>query len=192
MTLDTSLVQHEPVRPMARRRALRSLAVVGFGGALLALVACTPKTEVTVASPQQQTGIAVTGQATVNVKPDVARLNLGVQVTEPTVAAARNNAADAMTKLQAALKAKGVQEKDIRTQALNINPQYANQPNGGTPRITGYQVANTVQVTVRNLDTVSEVIDAAVAAGGNAVRMNGISFTATSRSSSSRGRARRQ
>lgn len=167
-----------PTPSLTRRRVLRTL----FGGVVaataLAALACTPKTEVTIASPSQQTGIALTGSATISVKPDVARLNLGVQVTEASVSAARNGAADAMTKVQAALKQKGVMEKDIRTQNLNITPQYSNTTDkNGAPTIRGYQVSNQLQVTVRNIDTASDVLDAAVAAGGNAVRVNGISFT---------------
>ncbi len=159
---------------ITRRRALRGLLGGAVAVAALAALACTPKTEVTVAAPQQ-TGITVTGSATVAVKPDIARLNIGVQTTEATVAGARNSAAEAMTKVQAALKQKGIADKDLQTQNLSITPQYANNPGGtGTPTIRGYQVSNQLQVTVRNLDSASEILDAA---GGNAVRVNGISFT---------------
>lgn len=159
-------------------RIPRLLAVTLLAGLALGAVACTPKTEVTVAAPGQASGITVQGTATVAVRPDVARLNLGVEVTAPTVAAARNGAAEAMTKVQAVLKQKGVQEKDIRTTSLNITPRYSNTPDRtGTPTITGYSVSNVLQVTVRNIDTVSDVLDSAVAAGGNAVRVQGISFT---------------
>lgn len=162
---------------ITRRRALRGLLGGTVAVAALAALACTPKTEVTVAAAQQ-TGITVTGSATVVVKPDIARLSIGVQTTEATVAGARNSAAEAMTKVQAALKQKGIADKDLQTQNLSITPQYANNPGGtGTPTIRGYQVSNQLQVTVRNLDSASEVLDAAVAAGGNAVRVNGISFT---------------
>jgi uncharacterized protein YggE len=83
-----------------------------------------------------------------------------------------------MTKVQAALKTKGVQDKDIRTQALNITPQYTQSPDRNVPpAIRGYLVSNILQVTVRNIDSTSEVLDAATAAGGNAIRVNGISFT---------------
>jgi uncharacterized protein YggE len=163
---------------LTRRAALRTILGGAIAVTALGAIGCTPKTEVTVAGAQQQTGIAVIGTANVSVKPDVARLNLGVEVTDTTVAIARGKAADAMTKLQAALKAKGVQEKDIRTQSLNITPQYTQSPDRNVPpTIRGYLVNNLVQVTVRNIDTTSEVLDAAVAAGGNAVRVNGISFT---------------
>ena len=158
----------------------RSRAILGglVAAIALATLACTPTTQVTVASPQQQTGIAVSGTGKVSVKPDIAQLNLGVEVTDASVAVARSRAADVATKLQAALKEKGVADKDIRTQVLNITPQYANTPDrNGTPTIIGYRVSNQLQVTVRNIDSTSEVLDAAVAAGGNAVRVGGISFT---------------
>ena len=160
----------------AGSRGTRLLFGIALASATLATIACTPTTQVTVASPQQQTGIAVTGSGTITVKPDIARLSLGVQVTAPTVAVARSKAADAATKVQAALKQKGVADKDITTQSLNISPQYASSPNR-TPTITGYLVSNQLQVTVRNIDSTSEVLDAAVAAGGDAVRVNSISFT---------------
>jgi uncharacterized protein YggE len=78
--------------------------------------------------------------------------------------------------MQDAMGEEGVAEEDIQTQFFNIYPQY-NYAEGAAPTITGYVVSNQVQVKVRDLDTVSEVLDAAIAAGGDAVRVNGISFT---------------
>ncbi len=151
-----------------------SLAAAGVI-ALAALTGCTPKTEVTLQSPQQAAGIAVTGTGFVSAKPDVARIDLGVSVAAPTVAKARGDAATAMQKVQDALKQKGVADKDVQTQSFTINPQYDNTDRT-TPKISGYQVNNQVRVTVRNIDTASDVLDTAVAAGGNAVRVNGITF----------------
>ena len=145
--------------------------------ALAALAACTPRTEVTVQapSPAQAAGIAVTGTGSVSARPDVAQISLGVSVTAPAVAKARADAAAAMVRVQEALKAKGVAEKDVQTQSLSITPQYDFQ-NRAEPRITGYQVSNQVRITIRNIDSASEVLDAAVAAGRDAVRVNGIAF----------------
>lgn len=163
---------------LTRRSALRVLLGGTLVVAALGAIGCTPTTQVTVAGPAQQTGIAVTGTASVSVRPDIARLNLGVEATATTVAAARSSAANAMTKIQEALKAKGVAEKDIRTLSVNITPQYTQSPDRTVPpSIRGYLVSNIVQVTVRNLDTTSDVLDSAVAAGGNTVRVNGITFT---------------
>ena len=145
------------------------------GLALVALTACTPDITIQAPSPQQSTGIAVTGTGYVVATPDGARINLGVSVTASTVAKARGDAAAAMQRVQDVLKQQGVADKDVQTQSFSISPQY-DYSDRATPRITGYQVNNQVQVTVRKLDSASEVLDATVAAGGDAVRVNGISF----------------
>jgi uncharacterized protein YggE len=43
--------------------------------------------------------------------------------------------------------------------------------------ITGYEVSNNLTVLVRDLDTVDDVIDSAVEAGGDNIRFNGLSFS---------------
>jgi uncharacterized protein len=163
------------LRPRGFR--LRHIAIAASALVALAAIACTPTTQVTVAGSQEQTGIMVSGEGTVSVRPDIAKLALGVEASEPTVAAARERAATAMQAVQDALGRLGVAERDIRTQQFNIYPQYDYPRDGGTPRIVGFVVSNMVTVTVRDLDRTSEVLDSAVAAGGDSVRVNGISFT---------------
>jgi len=81
-----------------------------------------------------------------------------------------------MDEIMASLAANGVDEKDVKTRFFNIYPQY-NYRNESAPEITGFTVNNQVTVIVRDIDTASEVLDAAIAAGGDFVRVNGISFT---------------
>ena len=72
-----------------------------------------------------------------------------------------------------ALKKAGIAAKDIQTSGLNLNAQYVyeqNQP----PKLTGYQAANQVTVTVHDLKRLGAAVDATVNAGANQV--NGISF----------------
>ena len=78
-----------------------------------------------------------------------------------------------MTGLMTALRRAGIAEKDIQTSNLNLNAQYAYEPNQ-RPRLTGYQASNTVTVTVRDLIKLGQAVDATVEAGANQV--NGISF----------------
>lgn len=160
-------------RPLARRLLLRTLLGGAIALAATGSIGCASRNEVTLAPPAEQTGIAVTGTGSVPVKPDIARLNLGVEVSDPSLATARTRAAEAMTRVQEAVKQKGVQDRDIRTQQLNIAPQYTTTPDRA---IRGYTITNQMQLTIRNVDGVAEVLDAAVTAGGNAVRANGISF----------------
>lgn len=168
-----------PVSTTNPRLNIRRVLLLAGAGALAALaIGCTPTTQVTVAGDAQTSqGIAVTGRGEALVSPDLAILNLGVEVNAESVAEARSAAADAMEAIQESITSQGVEERDIQTQYFNIYPQYSYPPNGGTPTIVGFTVQNVVQVKVRNLDTVSDVLDGAIEAGGDAVRVNGIQFT---------------
>ena len=99
---------------------------------------------------------------------------MGVQVTRTKVRDAQAAAATAMAAVIAALKAAGVADKDIQTTALSLQPVYDYSNNGNTPKLTGYQIVNSVTATVRRLDTISDVIDGALAAG--ATTLDGITF----------------
>jgi uncharacterized protein YggE len=123
-----------------------------------------------------QSGLSVNGTGSVVVIPDVAGLELGVEVIARTVAQARSSAAEVMDEIMASLNANGVDKKDVQTRYLSIYPQYSYK-NESAPEITGFTVSNQVTITVRELDTVSAVLDDAIAAGGDFVRVNGISFT---------------
>ncbi len=146
-----------------------ALAVLG-----LAAAACTPESNVTV-NESGQTGISVTGTGSVTVVPDVGVLNIGVEVTADTVADARADAAEAMEAIRDSLDANGVEERDITTQFFNIFPQYRFRDEEA-PTITGFTVNNQVTVKVRDIDRLSETLDDAIDAGGDAVRVNNVSF----------------
>ena len=118
--------------------------------------------------------ISVPGIGRVSVQPDIATLRLGVLVVRQTAAAARESAAASMTAVLEALSAKGVAMKDLRTALLSLSPVTDYSPETG-PRVTGYQAANSVGVTVRDLTSAGALIDAALAAG--ATSMDGLEFT---------------
>ncbi|MFN8585024.1 MAG: SIMPL domain-containing protein [Dehalococcoidia bacterium] len=162
---------------MRRSGAWIAIAMLGLGA--LALAACSSETRVAV-DQQQQTGIAVSGTGRVTVVPDIALVNLGVEVTRSSVADARSAAATAMDAVRASLKRSGVDDKDVATSYFSIQPQYgSSEPldKSGTPRITGYTVVNQLAVKVRRIDDLSKVVDSAVAAGGDATRVQNIAFT---------------
>jgi len=118
--------------------------------------------------------ISVSGIGRVTIAPDVADLRLGVQITKPTVGEARDAAAVAMANVVAALRAAGIAEKDIQTSILSLQPVYDYNTDGSAPKLTGYQLTNTVAVTIRDLDRVSDAIDGAMTAG--ATTMDGVTF----------------
>ena len=142
---------------------------------ILALTACDVNIASEVlSSSTTDRAIHVTGSGSVTGEPDIATLDLGVSAEKETVAEAREEAASAMTALIASLKANNVAEKDIKTENFSIHPQYDYTDSGRILR--GYRVNNTVRAKIRELATLSDVIDAAAAAGGNSIVINSIQF----------------
>jgi hypothetical protein len=118
--------------------------------------------------------ITVVGEGKVSIKPDVAQTNIGVEVLGDTAKQASVDAEAAMTAVLAAVKAQGIADKDIQTSGFNI---WAERPyTEGAP--TGqviYHVSNTVNVTIRDLEKVGPVLDAAIEAGAN--NIYGVTFS---------------
>jgi uncharacterized protein len=164
--------------PVPGSRA-RWLAVGLAGGILVAAIAgpaFAPRTILGVDAndtPPEHV-ISVTGTGRVVISPDVADLRVGVSVNRPTVKAAREAAAESMSKVVAALKKLGIADADIQTTILSLQPVYDYSTNTNPPRLTGYQLQNAVAVTVRNLDKVGDAIDDSLAAG--ATTFDGVSF----------------
>lgn len=127
------------------------------------------------ATTTPKTDIGVTGTGHVSVTPDTAVASIGVEITAPTLADATKQANDKMTAVLAAIKAQGVDAKDIQTSSYNVFP-ITNQPKEGeTPKITAYRVSNIVTVKVRTIANVGKVLDASIEAGANSI--NSVVFT---------------
>ena len=128
-------------------------------------------------------GIRVSGTGTVSVEPDVAILQVGVEVFAGKVSTARSEASKAMDSVVSVLKKEGVEEKDIQTTRFNIYPRYDYEEvtiNGkriGTQVLTGYTVNNTVKAKIYEIDKLGKIIDKGADAGGDYVRINGVDFT---------------
>ena len=130
-----------------------------------------------------QAGIWVTGEGTISLEPDLSLVNIGVETMAPSVVEARNAAATAMAAIVQAVKAHGLEDRDIQTRSFNIFPRYE------FPEVTefgvrvrkqtlvGYTVSNSAAIKIRDLDDVGAIVDAVADAGGDATRINGISFT---------------
>lgn len=129
------------------------------------------------------TGIWVSGRGTITVAPDLATLELGVEARAGNVSEANSQASAAMDAIVEALKARGVNDEDIQTGRFSVYPRYnrvEEEVDGvRTSRevLTGYRVRNHATVKLRDLDSVGEVIDEVVTAGGDNVQINGINFT---------------
>jgi hypothetical protein len=154
------------------------LIAVGIGVSLFLAAtsapALTPRPTLAVDSTAPEHTISVSGTGTVTLKPDVADLHLGVLITRQTVKSAQADAASAMTKVIAALKAVGIADKDIQTSNVSLQPAYDYSSNSNPPRITGFQMSNSVTVTVRDLARLGDAIDNGLAA--SATSLDGVNF----------------
>jgi uncharacterized protein len=116
--------------------------------------------------------IVVPGHGAVRVEPDVADVRLGVVTVRPTAGEARSAAATAMEAIVDALLDGGVERRDLRTSLLSLDP--LRDYSDGSQRLTGYQLSNTVEATIRSIDRTGLLIDAALAAG--ATSLDGLTF----------------
>ncbi len=133
--------------------------------------------------------IHVTGQSAVAVKPDLAFLDISVDTTSATVAEAREGTAVTMQAVMDALKAAGIEDRDIQTRGFNVTTEYdwqyvtVNGVRTDKRVVSGYTVRNSVTVKIRDLDSVGTVIDDTAAASGNSISFNGPTFTVENLSS---------
>ena len=109
--------------------------------------------------------ITVTGVGRASVRPDIADLRLGVTITEKTVDAARAASAKVQNAVLERLKGLGVEERDLQTSIVSVQPQYDYSQQSAPPRLVGYQFTNVVAATLREIEKVGDAIDAALGAG---------------------------
>lgn len=112
--------------------------------------------------------VTVQGSGQATLPPDVARISFTVENTLATVSAAQAATTKQANAAIDYVKGQGVAEKDVKTLSYNISPQYSYPnpcPSGvlcpdytRAPKITGYQVSETVQVTMRDLTAVGTLL----------------------------------
>jgi uncharacterized protein YggE len=137
--------------------------------ALLAALLATPALAQAVAPA----AISVTGEATVSVAPDQAQIEGGVTTEARTAREASDANNTAMGKVLLALKGAGIEETDLQTARLSLQPQSA--PNKtGPSAISSYRATNRVTVRLRDVAKLASVIDTMVGAGANDI--GGIDF----------------
>lgn len=161
------------------RQHTKVAALVGVS-LVLALVFATTRhtaaqesTTVTTTGPSPTT-LTVTGQGTVVVEPDTASVSFGVTIEDETLSTAQTEATTTMTAILEAVTAAGVAERDVQTVDYSVTILYDYDDDGNVTRILGYQVSNTVAITVRQLDALGGILDAVVAQGASNVY--GVSF----------------
>jgi uncharacterized protein YggE len=151
----------EPIQKKILGWAVLALVVVGA----IYLVVLTNHTLNTATTTNT---VSFSGTGTVMARPDVANINLSIVTEATTSKAAQDENSRKSSALVEFLESQGIEDRDIKTSGYNVRPVYT-YPRGEKPRITGYQVSQSFEVKVRDLEEVDSILDGVVAAGANQV-----------------------
>lgn len=126
-----------------------------------------------------QRTISVTGVGRVAATADVLILNLAVETQAVTALDSLTENNQQAAAVLSALQDHAVQARDIQTTQLSIDPvmERQDQNDARPPKIVGYRVRNGLSAELRDVSGAGAVIDAAVQAGGDATRIEGVSFS---------------
>lgn len=106
--------------------------------------------------------LATSGSAVVRLPPDRVSFSVGVETSDANVSRAFRANAQKVAAVLDALKAKGVQAKELQTSNLEVTSRNPD----GTPA-NGFRVSNRVTISRESASGVGELIEAAIAAGAN-------------------------
>ena len=119
--------------------------------------------------------ITVQGSSSVTAAPTIAYVSIGVTTFNKNAASAQGENAVKMDRVYKTLASLGIKKDKIKTLNYNISPRYDYKNNVAT--LAGYNVINSIRVTVMDLKKVSDVLDMTVKEGVN--QSNSISFGVT-------------
>ncbi|MCX6720887.1 MAG: SIMPL domain-containing protein [Candidatus Staskawiczbacteria bacterium] len=123
---------------------------------------------------QNQNQITVSGEGKIYAKPDIAVIDFGVKKEGLTVAEVTKSSTDKMNAVIEAVKALGVDEKDIKTTYYNLMPRY-NWTEAQGQVFQGYTLSQNIQVKIRDFTKIGDILSKATLNGANLV--NDLSFT---------------
>jgi uncharacterized protein YggE len=149
-----------------RKSALAMFALVILGSTLVTGSSANAST-----SPSRYISLSSTG--TVKVTPDGVRMSATVSVLSPSSKEALSATATAASAVRAALLSNGIVAKYLKTTSITVNPEYNYSQTGGQT-LTGYRASQSFDITIVNAKSAGAVVDAAVAAGGDSLVLNGV------------------
>lgn len=154
-----------PNRPIVDGAGRRRLLAAALGLAVLLPVAA-PAAAQSSAPPRQ---VSVNGEGQAAAAPDEAMIAGGTQIQSRTAKEAMDGNSRAMRQVQEALRGAGIEERDIATSALTLRPVIDYQSSGNRPRVVGYTAGHRLQVRIRDLTKLGDVLDRMVTAGANQI-----------------------
>jgi len=122
-------------------------------------------------------GISATGEGKVTAVPDQGEVSLGVETHNADANVASQETNQKAAAIVDAIKALGIEAKDIQTINLSVYPEYDYTITTGTPKVTGYIASNTVSIKTKETSKLSAIVDAGLKAGANQLQGAYFSFT---------------
>ncbi len=114
-------------------------------------------------------GVIVIGEGSVSVPPDYARVRSGVTTRAKTAIEATEANTKAMAAITAMLSNAGIAQKDIQTARFSVQPIYESHQSNSEQKLSGFSVSNQINVTIRQIDKVGEILDRLVTTGATDV-----------------------
>lgn len=139
------------------------------GFSLVLLCAALPVAVAAEPANPDRRSIHVSGQAQIQVVPDMATLQMGVDQVDAEIAAAEAHANQALSRFLKQARKLGIAERDLQAAGQQVSAEYEwlNEPR--QRRLVGYRVSRDVAVIVRDLRQLGPVLQAATAAGLNRI-----------------------
>ena len=110
-------------------------------------------------------GVIVIGEGSVSLPPDYARIRSGVITRAKTAKEATEANTKTMVAIAAMLGNAGIAQKDIQTSRYSVQPIYESHQSGTEQKLSGFSVSNQINVTIRQIDKVGEILDRLVTTG---------------------------
>jgi uncharacterized protein YggE len=152
---------------MRRRRIVGALVATVLTAATVA--GCDAKSDLVDENPRQ---VTVVGTGQVQGVPDMLTADVAIEFAAPDVTTATNQTNERQQAVIDALTKDGIDSKDISTTQVSLQPEY-----GENSTISGYRASNSIQVKIRKLDSASQALTSIITAGGNATRINSVSYS---------------
>ena len=145
-----------------------------FTLALLSLLALAPPQAVPAladAPPDKRT-ISLAASGAIKTAPDKVDISTGVSTEARTAREALDQNTQAMAKVIEALKADGVDAKDIQTVNFSVGPMYGQRTDDKPPVVVGYRVTNQVRITLHDVGKLGAILDKVVSLGSNQIEFH--------------------
>jgi len=131
---------------------------------------------------ESQNTITVSATGEISARPDLAIISFSVVTEAVTVSEAMEENSSKMNQIIAFAKEQGIEEKDLKTIGFNIYPRYEWRKQGvywpypeGERALVGYEINQTLQVKIRDMEKIGVIIQGATNLGVN--QLGNLSFS---------------